>query len=84
MRAVPPGGKQRRGGAPSFKGVRRRDWKEPLTIQVRFRGGSEAWWFVEARGCQQAFPGHMSIHDVMAVVTGWYNGHQRGPDGSVE
>lgn len=80
---VPRTDKMRSGGAagkgvPSktapFRGIDRRDWAQPITIQLRFRGGAEAWWLVEARGRRQAFPGHMSIHDVMAVVTGQYNG----------
>lgn len=41
---------------------------DPLTIQIRYRGGSEAWWFIEARGSSGAFPGHMCLHDVMREV----------------
>ena len=70
------GGAAGRAGAsktPPFRGISRRDWAEPLTIQVRYRGGAEAWWLVEARGRRQAFPGHLSLHDVMAVVTGQYD-----------
>lgn len=53
---------------PLFSRLRRRDARTPLTIQIRYRGGSEAWYLVEARGARQAFPGHMCIHDVMRTV----------------
>lgn len=55
---------------PSFLSLGRRNARDSLTIQVRYRGGSEAWWLVEARGTRQAFPGHMCIHDVMTQVNG--------------
>lgn len=39
-----------------------------LTLTVRWRGGGESWWLVQARGSQAAFPGHLALEDVMAVV----------------
>jgi hypothetical protein len=39
-----------------------------LTIKVRYRGGSESWWLVEARGSQGVFPGHCQLEDVMRAV----------------
>ena len=56
--------------APSFLSLGRRNPKDRLTIQVKYRGGSEAWWLIEARGTRQAFPGHMCVHDVMSAVNG--------------
>lgn len=66
-----PGGASRNGPkAPKFLSLRKRDPREPLSIRIRYRGGSEAWWYVEARGTAQAFPGHMCLHDVMSRVNG--------------
>lgn len=70
MSAAARQGQQNGPKAPKFSSLRKRDPREPLTIQVRYRGGSEAWWLVEARGTRQAFPGHLSIHDVMQRVNG--------------
>ena len=61
-------GQQNGPKAPSFLSLGRRNPRDRLTVQVMYRGGSEAWWLVEARGTRQAFPGHMSIHDVMSQV----------------
>lgn len=40
----------------------------PVRLTVTWRGGAEGWWFVEARGEHQAFPGHWCLEDVMARV----------------
>jgi hypothetical protein len=39
-----------------------------LTITIRHRGGAESWWLIQSRGRHAAFPGHLSIEDVMVVV----------------
>lgn len=66
-----PGGASRNvPKAPKFLSLRKRDARERLTIMVRYRGGSEAWWYIEARGTSQAFPGHMCLHDVLSRVNG--------------
>lgn len=46
----------------------RRRPSDPLTITVRYRGGNEAWYYVQARGRSGAFPGYRSIHDVMREI----------------
>jgi hypothetical protein len=56
------------GRSPSFRGLKRRDPREPLTIKVRYRGGSEAWVLVEARGVVQAYPGHLSAYDLLMAI----------------
>lgn len=65
-RGAKPGGSQR----PLFRSLRRRNPKDRLTIMVRYRGGAEAWWLIEARGTAQAFPGHLCLHDVLSAVNG--------------
>lgn len=68
MRRSRPEGTRGVAQPPLFSRLRRRDARTPLTIQIRYRGGSEAWYLVEGRGARQAFPGHMCIHDVMRTV----------------
>ena len=46
----------------------RRDARTPLTVTIRYRGGKEAWFYVEARGHSGAFPGYRSLYDVMAEI----------------
>lgn len=48
---------------------RSRDAYLPLTIQVRFRGGSEASWLIQYRGLAKRFPGHLALHDVLAELS---------------
>lgn len=64
-----PAGRATSPQAPSrWSKLGRRDPKTPLNVVIRYRGGAEAWWLVEARGRRGAFPGHMSIHDVMREI----------------
>lgn len=42
--------------------------RKPLPMTVKFRGGSECWYEVHARGQTGRFPGTASIHDVMREV----------------
>lgn len=68
MRGSRPRGASRAGGASRWWKLHRRDARDPLTVTIRYRGGNEAWWYVEARGSSGAFPGYRSIHDVMAEI----------------
>jgi len=43
-------------------------------VILRFRGGSEGWVLVEARGRAQAFNGNLSILDVLAIINNQYGG----------
>lgn len=45
-------------------------WKrrEKLTVTVRYRGGSQAWYEVRARGSMGRFPGDRALDDVMSEV----------------
>lgn len=66
-----PAGRATSPQAPSrWYKVGRRDPKRPLDIKITYRGGSEAWWLVEARGRHGVFPGHMALHDVMREING--------------
>jgi len=44
---------------------RRRD---PLTVQIVFRGGSECWYELRARNCVWRVPGWLDIESVMADI----------------
>lgn len=56
------------GGRPP-KRLARRDPHERLSIVVKYRGGAEAWWLVEARGERYTFPGHLAMHDVLMFIS---------------
>lgn len=47
--------------------------REPLTLKVKYRGGAECWYEIEARGSLGRFHGATSLHDVMQEI---YGGHQ--------
>lgn len=40
----------------------------PLTITVEYRGGSEDWWHLKARGKRWVLPGHRQLTDVLLDV----------------
>lgn len=41
---------------------------ETVTLSVRFRGGSELWWEIRARGRVWRRPGHLALHDVLVEL----------------
>lgn len=51
-----------------FAGLRSRDPRQPITLQLQYLGGSEATWVVTARGRTWRAAGHLALHDVMATV----------------
>lgn len=55
-------------GRRPFSHFSRRDPRLPLNITIRYRGGSEAWIYVEGRGAAQAFPGYLSLYDVLMTI----------------
>lgn len=54
-------------GPPSLKEWPRRS---PLTLTIVYRGGSEAWWEIKARGQTFRVPGHTCLHDVLERIEG--------------
>jgi hypothetical protein len=42
--------------------------RERLTLVVKWRGGAEAWWLVQARGSSGVFPGYLALDDVLSIV----------------
>lgn len=68
LRPDPAGRATRPAKQGRFYGLGKRDRTVPLDVKIRFRGGSEAWYLVEARGRAVAFPGHLCLHDVMREV----------------
>lgn len=47
-----------------------RNPREPLTIQVKYRGGPECWWEISARGATIRRPGSLALHDVLRELSG--------------
>jgi len=68
LRPVRPKGASRGAAAARWFKLGKRQARDPLTITIRYRGGNEAWWYVEARGSAGAFPGYRSLHDVMREI----------------
>lgn len=68
IRGRRPAGAAAPKAASRWSSLKRRDPKAPLTITIRYRGGGEAWYYVEARGSSGAFPGYRALHDVMREV----------------
>lgn len=46
----------------------RRNPRDPLTITVKYRGGSQAWYEIHARGSVGRFHGATALHDVIAEI----------------
>lgn len=44
------------------------DRRSPLTLTVTYRGGSEGWYEVRARGRTYRRPGWVAIHDLMRDI----------------
>ena len=61
-------GQQNGPKAPRWFHLRRRDPRDALTIRITYRGGSEAWYLIEARGSRGAFSGVTALHDVMQQI----------------
>lgn len=73
VRGGAPEGPSRQGPPKRFGGLQRRDPKSALTLTITYRGGSESWWLVTARGRSAAFPGHRCLDDVMQEINAdWY------------
>lgn len=66
----PAGGQQANGpkGRRWF-GLSRADWRKPITIKVKYRGGAQAWFEIHARGSMGRFEGATSLVDVLAEIT---------------
>jgi hypothetical protein len=50
------------------KPLRARDPREPIHVELAWRGGAESRWRVKARGRSWSLPGHLHLDDVMALV----------------
>ena len=42
--------------------------RDLVELHVRYRGGSEAWWELRARGRYWRFPGSMALHDCLSII----------------
>lgn len=65
MPAGGPGDRRSQSVLPSLRALPRR---EKLTITVRYRGGPEAWWELEARGRLWRRRGSLYLHDVLEEI----------------
>lgn len=43
-----------------------RNWRQPLTLSVKYRGGAEGWVEVRARGGVGRYPGYTTLIEVLA------------------
>lgn len=43
--------------------------RRPLTLTLRYRGGSEAWYEIRVRGRTIRRPGHVALHDLWREIT---------------
>lgn len=73
--AAPHGSAPPQGARP--KPLVRRDRRSPLLISVRYRGGPEAWYEVEARGRSYRFPGSVCLHDALELINEGLGGQER-------
>lgn len=53
-------------------GLKARDIRKPLTIQVRFVGNGDCEWVVEARGKRFKFAGCENVHECLARLSRAY------------
>ena len=74
----PTGRKQQPPKASASPALPARNPREPLTITVVYRGGSEAWYEIKARGRTYRRPGYLAIHDVFKDIVGW-QAEKHGP-----
>lgn len=59
-----------RGGRSLLKKLPPWPWRrQPLSMKVKYRGGSETWFEIHVRGVTFRTPGHYSFYDVMREVT---------------
>lgn len=68
VRAVARQGQQGVRKAGRFRGLQRRDSKSRLTLTIAYKGGTEAWYVVEARGRVVPFTGVTALHDMMREI----------------
>lgn len=64
----PQGTEQPRAKRGTFKGLTTLRRTDKVSLTIKYRGGSESWWLVSARGRHVAFPGWLCLEDVMTVV----------------
>lgn len=70
MSRAPQAGDHSRPKGVARQALRLRDRRQPLNIRVVYRGGSECWWELRARGVTIRRPGHLSLHDVLREFDG--------------
>lgn len=68
LRGAPPPQVQSPAEQGRKASLRSRDPRKPITIQLKYSGGSEAWWRVRARDVDWSFPGHLALQDVMDII----------------
>jgi hypothetical protein len=68
MKPPPAGHNTARAKRGRWRHLARWPRTQRLTLSIKFRGGAESWWLVEARGHSGVFPGHAALEDVMHQV----------------
>jgi hypothetical protein len=59
---------QSRPKVESFLGLRARDPRRSLDLQIKYIGGPEGTWEIRARGWRWRFSGGLSVADVLAWI----------------
>ncbi len=68
MKPPPAGHNAARAKRGRWRHLARWPRSQKLAITIKYRGGAESWWLVEARGHHGVFPGHATLEDVMHQV----------------
>ncbi len=68
IRPAPQAQARRGAKRSSFRRLPRSDRTREITLRIVYRGGSESWWLVKARGEHGVFTGMCALEDVMRAV----------------
>ena len=68
MSRPPEASKPRRAQRGRWFHLPKRDWRQPLTVSMKYRGGDECWIEVRARGGVGRYPGYVQLVDVLADI----------------
>lgn len=58
-------------GRRYFLRLARRNPRQPLSVTIKYRGGSECWVEIVARGGVLRVPGHAAVYDVLMTLNSY-------------
>lgn len=62
---TPPGHATVRRSRSSWRALPQLDRRRYVTLRIKWRGGAESWWLVDARGRSVPVPGWICLEDLM-------------------